>query len=140
MLYVYNFNGDCRVIFACSCSRLHSCCSEWEGWPFKRKERDPTPTPTENANVTTQKRHQNFDYTTIADRLRTVSWGNDSHPTGVVIPVSGILTLPTYRKSRVIKRTHILTFVNNPPYGCVIELFCGRCLCCHFALLTFLLV
>ena len=27
--------------------------------------------------MTTQKRHQNFDYTTIADRLRTVSWGND---------------------------------------------------------------
>ena len=25
------------------------------------------------------KRHQNFDYTTITDRLRTVSWGNDSH-------------------------------------------------------------
>ena len=27
---------------------------------------------------------QNFDYTTIADRLRTVSWSNSSHPTGVV--------------------------------------------------------
>ena len=26
----------------------------------------------------------NFDYTTIADRLRTVSWNNSSHPTGVV--------------------------------------------------------
>ena len=26
---------------------------------------------------------KNFDYTTIADRLRTVSWGNDSHPAGV---------------------------------------------------------
>ena len=25
-----------------------------------------------------------FDYTVIADRLRTVSWSNDSHPTGVV--------------------------------------------------------
>ena len=35
-----------------------------------------------------------FDYTTIADRLRTFSWGNDSHPTGVVSPVNGILTLP----------------------------------------------
>ena len=23
------------------------------------------------------KRHQNFDYTTIADLLRTVSWGNE---------------------------------------------------------------
>ena len=31
---------------------------------------------------------KNFDYTAIADRLRTVSWGNDSHPTGVVKPVN----------------------------------------------------
>ena len=31
-----------------------------------------------------------FDYTTISDRLRTVSWGYDSHPTGVVKPVNGI--------------------------------------------------
>ena len=28
-----------------------------------------------------------FYYTTIADQLRTVSWGNSSHPTGVVKPV-----------------------------------------------------
>ena len=33
---------------------------------------------------------KNFDYTTFADRLRTVSLGNDSHPTGVVKPVYGI--------------------------------------------------
>ena len=26
---------------------------------------------------------KNFDYTTIANRLRTVSWSNNSHPTGV---------------------------------------------------------
>ena len=42
--------------------------------------------------MTTQKRHQNFDYTTIADRLGTVSWGNDSQLTGVVKPVYGIPT------------------------------------------------
>ena len=30
---------------------------------------------------------KNFDYTTIADRLRTVSWSNSSHPNGVVKPV-----------------------------------------------------
>ena len=35
-----------------------------------------------------------FDYTTIADRLRTVSLGNDSHPTGVIKPVYGIPTFP----------------------------------------------
>ena len=60
--------------------------------------------------MTMQNDTKNFDYTTIADRLRKVSWGKDSHPTGVVKPV------PTNRKSRVIKRTHILKFVNNPPY------------------------
>ena len=45
------------------------------------------PTPTEmskgqsdNTNNATKK----FDYTTIADRLWTVSWSNYSHPTGVV--------------------------------------------------------
>ena len=47
-------------------------------------------------NVTTQKRHQNFDDTTIADRLRTVGWSNDSYPTGVVKPVYGIPTFPLY--------------------------------------------
>ena len=30
---------------------------------------------------------KNFDYTTIAGRLKTVSWSNSSHPTGVVKPV-----------------------------------------------------
>ena len=40
------------------------------------------PTENQNSNVTTHKRHQKL-YTTIADRLRTVRWGNDSHPTGV---------------------------------------------------------
>ena len=40
---------------------------------------------------------KNFDYTTIAARLRTVSWGNESHPTGVVKPVYGIPTFPLDR-------------------------------------------
>ena len=31
---------------------------------------------------------KNVDYTTIADRLRMVSWGNDSHRTGVVKPIN----------------------------------------------------
>ena len=42
---------------------------------------------------------KNFDYTTIADRLRTVSWGNDSHPTGGVKPVYGIPTFPLIAKA-----------------------------------------
>ena len=37
---------------------------------------------------------KNFDYTTIADRLRTVSWSNSSHPTGVVKSVYERLTFP----------------------------------------------
>ena len=51
------------------------------------------------SNVTTQKRHQNFDYKTIADPLRTVSWGINSHPTGVEKPVHGIATFPLTAKA-----------------------------------------
>ena len=40
---------------------------------------------------------KNFDYTTILDRLRTVSWSNNSYPTGVVKPVYGIPTFPPKR-------------------------------------------
>ena len=36
-----------------------------------------------------KKATKHFDYTTIADRLRTVSWGNDRQPNGVVKPVTG---------------------------------------------------
>ena len=49
-------------------------------------------------NSTTNWQHKNttknFDYTTIADRLSTVGWSNNSHPTGVVKPVYGYPTLP----------------------------------------------
>ena len=48
------------------------------------------PTPTEKSKKqrdNIQERHKNFDDTMIADRLRTVSWSNSSHPTGVVKPV-----------------------------------------------------
>ena len=37
---------------------------------------------------------KNFDYTTIADRLRTVSWSNSSYHTGVVKPVYERSTFP----------------------------------------------
>ena len=50
-------------------------------------------------NVRTQKRYQNIDYTTIAGRLRTVSWSNDRNPTGVVKPVYGIPTFPLTAKT-----------------------------------------
>ena len=56
----------------------------------------------DNTNNATKK----FDYTAVADRLRTVSWSNYGHPTGVVNLVYGP-NLPTPRNSRVIKRTHV---------------------------------
>ena len=31
-----------------------------------------------------KQRHKKIDYTTVADRLRTVSWSNYGHPIGVV--------------------------------------------------------
>ena len=67
------------------------------------------PTPTEmskgqsdNTNNATKK----FDYTAVADRLKTVSWSNYSNPTGVFNLVYGP-NLPTPRNSHVIKRTHV---------------------------------
>ena len=66
------------------------------------------PTSTENPkrNVTTQKRHQEFDYTAIAYRLRTVSCINNSPnlcgKTGLQIP-----NIPNNHKNCEIKRTHI---------------------------------
>ena len=67
-----------------------------------------TPTPTEkskgqsdNIDNATKK----FDYTAVADRLRTVNWSNYGHPTGVINLVYGPnLSIP--RNSRVIKKTH----------------------------------
>ena len=56
---------------------------------------------------------KNFDYTTIADPLRTVSWSNSSYPTGVVKPGLRALNLPTHRKSSVINRTQIVFFVTD---------------------------
>ena len=42
---------------------------------------------------------QILDCTTITDTLRTVSWGNDSHQTGVVKPVHGFPTFPLTTKA-----------------------------------------
>ena len=46
------------------------------------------------SNVTQKNATKNFDYTTITDRLGTVSWSTSSHSTGVVKPVYGRSTLP----------------------------------------------
>ena len=55
------------------------------------------PTPKEKFtkhrdNIKNATKH--FDYTTIADRLRMVSWSNRSHPTGVVNLVYERSTFP----------------------------------------------
>ena len=71
-------------------------------YKWKRKRSNPvlwqkTLIPTEKSKKqrdNTKNATKNFDFTTIADRLMTVSWGNDSRPTGVVKPVNGIPTLP----------------------------------------------
>ena len=77
---------------------------------LKEKGRDLTQShdkrPYTNGNVKRAKcqhkqRHKKFDYTAVADRLRTVSWSNYGHPTGVVNLVYGP-NLPTPRNSRVI--------------------------------------
>ena len=59
------------------------------------------PIPTENSKTKGQHTNatKNFDYTTIADRLRTVSWSKSSHPTGVVKPVYGYPTFTLTAKA-----------------------------------------
>ena len=52
-----------------------------------------------------KQRHKK-DYTAVADRLRTVSWSNYGHPTGVVNLVYGP-NLPTPRNSHVKKDTRL---------------------------------
>ena len=61
--------------------------------------------------MTIQNLHQNVGTTTIADRLRTVSWNNDSNPTGVVTLVNlRDPNLPTNgQKMCYQKETHLKT-------------------------------
>ena len=75
------------------------------GFDVKKEEIWPSlmtkaPTPTEKSKKWKDKSAtKNFDYTTIADQLRTVSWSNDSHQSGVVKPVYGIPTFPLSAKA-----------------------------------------
>ena len=67
------------------------------------------PTPTEMSkgqSDNTYNASKKFDYTAVADRLRTVSWSNYGHPTGVVNLDYGP-NLPISRNSRLIKKTHV---------------------------------
>ena len=65
------------------------------------------PIPAENSKINRQHKNvtKNVDYTTIADRLRAVSWSIHSHPTSVVKPGLKGTNLPTHRKISVINRT-----------------------------------
>ena len=60
-----------------------------------------TPIATENAKTNGQHKNatKNVDYIKIADRLRTVSWSNNNHPTGVVEPVYGYPTFQLTTKA-----------------------------------------
>ena len=74
------------------------------------------PTPTEKSkgqSDNTSNATKKFDYTAVADRLRTASWSSYGHPAVVVNLVYGP-NLPTPPNSLVIKRTHVLKFVNKP--------------------------
>ena len=48
-----------------------------------------------------------FDYTTIANRLRTANWNISSHSTDVVKPVYGYTTFPITQRPRTQKNTQL---------------------------------
>ena len=98
---------------------LTHCSADWVSkmslFIYREKGRDLTQSydkslyPSRNIKRTKRQhkqRHKKFAYTAVADRLRTVSWSNYGHPTGVVNMVYGP-NLPTPGNSRVIKRTHV---------------------------------
>ena len=64
-----------------------------------------------NQLTTQQNATRYFDYTTIVDRLRTISWSNNSHPSGVVKPFYRYPTFPLTAKAVQSKgHTFTLTF------------------------------
>ena len=95
----FSFLLHCQVYLCNIRKKLYS----WQSPFLREKGRDLTQYCDKNpyTHRTIQKatwQHKNatknFDYTTIADRLRTVSWSNSSHPTGVVKPVYERSTFP----------------------------------------------
>ena len=57
-----------------------------------------------------------YDYTTIADRLKTVSWSHNNHPTGMVKPAYERSIFPLIAPAVLLKGPTFKKFVNNPPY------------------------
>ena len=74
-----------------------------------------TPTETAKKQIDNTKRHKNFYYTAIADRLKTVSLRGDSHPAGMVKQVYGIPTFPITAKAVLLNfKDTYLKFNLNP--------------------------
>ena len=89
-IYLFSFEKEKEEIWFIPMTKVPTATEKNK----KKKQRD-------NAKNATK----NVDYTTIADRLRTVSWSNDSHPTGVVKPVYGIPTFQLTAKAAYSKGT-----------------------------------
>ena len=68
-----------------------------------------------NNQLTKEKRHKNLVNKTIADRLRTVSLSNNSHPIGVDKPVYWYRTYPLITKAGLSKGQ---TFKNEKINNC----------------------
>ena len=66
-----------------------------------------TTTKIPKSNVKTQKRHQNLDYTTIADPLRTVSWSDNIPPDWYGLLAVRDPNLPTYHNIKRPTFTHV---------------------------------
>ena len=113
-LWTWNckYRDRLKIIRTSSSECLMTCRTMTYTWPAFRWSREKEEiwlspmtealTPTEKSKKqrdNTKNATKNFDYTTIADRLRTVSWGNNSHPAGVVKPVYGIPTFPLTAKA-----------------------------------------
>ena len=70
----------------------------------KKKRSDPvlSQNPQYHQKMKVKRKHidvtKTFDYKTIADRLRAVSWSSYCYPTSVVTPVYGIPIFPLTEK------------------------------------------
>ena len=75
----------------------------------------PTPTEMSKGQWQHKQRHKKFDYTAIADLLRTVSWSYVSHPTAMVNrftgPPSHFPQQPCNQKDTNLKKKK-----DKPPY------------------------
>ena len=80
---------------------------------YKKKEEiwqssmTKAPTSIEHSKKQHENTAKNFDNTTIADRVRAVSWSNNRNRTGVVKLVNGIPTFLLTTKGVSFKGTHI---------------------------------